>query len=70
MSELDDRLDRLAEHIAQIVPDVPRYAGSIIYLLQALEVQAVNDPTHPEGYETMLQRVLDGIQARLVNKKW
>ena len=74
MTELDKMLQLMKDtsrDLAQIVPDPILWDECIIYLLQALELQAMElDTEHPEAIELTFENIRDSLAGRLQEGQW
>jgi hypothetical protein len=66
MVEIRELMDVTAADLAQRVPDVSRWGGWVVYLLETLETKA----TDPAGYETMLYTLRNVIKHRIDQRYW
>ncbi len=70
-NELQTLLDDTARDIAQNATDPAQWAQWIGYLLEVLEVAAMDlDPNHPELYELVLSDLAGSIATRLEEGRW
>lgn len=64
-------VDDTADDIAQELPRIDRWPGWVCYLLEALEVKAMDiDRDHPRQYEAFLPRLELVIETRLEAGRW
>ena len=69
--ELQVVLDDTAEDLAQVLPEVDNWGGALVYLLQALEVKAMDlDQEHPAQFEVLLSDLAGAIASRLNAGRW
>lgn len=60
-----------AGDLAQLEPDPRAWTPWLTYLLDCLEVKAMDlDQAHPQAYELALQQLQDVIAARFNNGRW
>lgn len=63
-------LDDSAEKIAQEEADPERWDTPILYLLEALEYEAIGHQEGLKAYNHMLQKVRDSLTDRLEDRTW
>lgn len=69
--DLRNRLDDIANDIAEVESDPSQWDIPLLYLFETMEVLAMgNDPDHPSGYEAMVEKVRDGLTSRLKERSW
>lgn len=69
--DLRNRLDDIANDIAEVESDPSQWDIPLLYLFETMEVLAMgHDPDHPSGYEAMVEKVRDGLTSRLKERSW
>jgi hypothetical protein len=71
LEDLQQVLDDTAHEIVESAPNVEKWDGLLVYLLEGMELQAASlDPDHPYDYEAMLARLQDKLESRLTEGAW
>jgi rubrerythrin len=68
--DLRNILDQTAKKIAEDEPNPERWDTAILYLLEALEVEAEEHTNGIQTYETMLQKVRDALSDQIEDRTW
>lgn len=63
-------LDDTAQKIAKDEPDPERWDTALLYLMEALEVEAEGRENGLEAYEDMLRKVRDALSDQIEDKTW
>ena len=71
LNEIRQLLDDTAKDLAQALPEPGEWSGWIVYLLEVLEVAAMDiDPDHPEAFEMSISGIAAEIGGRLQEGRW
>ena len=68
--DLRGTLDQTAKQIAQDEPNPERWDTAVLYLLEALEVEAEEYKNGIQVYESMLQKVRDALSDQIEERTW
>jgi hypothetical protein len=69
--DLRDELDEVANNIAEVESDPTQWYMPLLYLFETMEVLAMgSDRPHPQAYNTMIEKVIDGLSDRLEEGSW
>jgi hypothetical protein len=69
--DLRDELDEVANDIAEVESDPAQWDIPLLYLFETMEVLAMgSDRRHPHAYNTMIEKVIDGLSDRLERGTW
>lgn len=69
--DLRDELDEVANDIAEVESDPTQWDMPLLYLFETMEVLAMGtDRPHPDAYNTMIEKVIDGLSERLEQGSW
>ena len=69
--DLRDELDEVASDIAEVESDPTQWDMPLLYLFETMEVLAMgSDRPHPQAYNTMIEKVIDGLSDRLEEGSW
>lgn len=68
--ELRDILDKTAQEIAQMYPNPRTWQSWMIYLLERLEAQAMQNSAYMETFKEMLASLQDELRNRLKTGGW
>jgi hypothetical protein len=69
--DLRDELDEVANNIAEVESDPTQWDMPLLYLFETMEVLAMgSDRPHPQAYNTMIEKVIDGLSDRLEEGSW
>ena len=69
--DLRDELDEVANDISEVESDPARWDMPLLYLFETMEVLAMgSDRKHPDAYDTMIEKVIDGLSERLEQGSW
>jgi hypothetical protein len=69
--DLRDELDEVASDIAEVESDPTQWDMPLLYLFETMEVLAMgSDRPHPHAYNTMIEKVIDGLSDRLEEGSW
>ena len=71
LHEIQNTLDDIVQDLAQALPEIDKWGGWVAYLLEALEVEAMDlDPDHPAQFEALLSDLAGAIADRLKMGRW
>ena len=68
--DLQKSLEDTAHKIAKDEPDPDRWDTAILYLMEALEVEAEEQENGLGLYEGMLHKIWDALRDRIEEKTW
>jgi hypothetical protein len=68
--DLRDVLDKTALEIAQTSSNPRTWQSWMIYFLERLEAQAIQNPAHMESFKEMLASLQDELRNRLKTGGW
>jgi len=68
--ELRDVLDEAAQEIARMYDNPRSWQSWLVYLLERLEKQAVDNSAHMEAFKEMLAALQDELRNRLKTGGW
>jgi hypothetical protein len=68
--ELRDILDKTAQEIAQMYPNPRTWQSWMIYLLERMEAQAMQNSAYMETFKEMLASLQDELRNRLKTGGW
>jgi translation elongation factor EF-1beta len=68
--DLRKLLDDVAKKIANDEPDPERWDTALLYLMEALEVEAEDRENGLDAYEQMLHKVRDTLSDQMEDKNW
>jgi protein-tyrosine-phosphatase len=68
--DLRDILDETAREMAQMYPNPRTWQSWMIYFLERLESQAVQNPSYTESFKEMLEALQDELRNRLKTGGW
>jgi hypothetical protein len=67
---LRETLDSAAREIAEMYPNPRTWQSWMIYMLERLEAQAVQNPAYTESFKEMLLALQDELRNRLKTGGW
>ena len=68
--ELRDVLDKAAQEISQSYSNPRTWQSWMVYLLERLESQAVQNPAYTESFKEMLESLQDELRNRIKTGGW
>jgi hypothetical protein len=68
--DLREILESTAREIAEMYPNPRTWQSWMIYLLERLEAQAVQNPAYTESFKEMLVSLQDELRNRLKTGGW
>jgi hypothetical protein len=68
--DLRETLESTAREIAEMYPNPRTWQSWMIYLLEHLEAQAVQNPAYTESFKEMLVSLQDELRNRLKTGGW
>ena len=68
--DLHDDLVKMAGEIAKIEPFPEKWDTPVIFLVESLEIEAMERKGGEKGYAAMVEKVRDALSDWLAEKRW